>query len=66
MTDPESKSNVGRPPNDGETALSWIQIRVTSRRKAAYVHAAKGRKLSEWVFEHLDKAAGYNAAKEDP
>ena len=49
----------GRPPLDGEAAMSWIQLRTTQARKGAYVRAANGRKLSEWVFEHLDKAAGY-------
>ncbi len=26
-------------------------------RKNAYVRAAKPRKLTAWIFEHLDKAA---------
>jgi hypothetical protein len=29
-------------------------------RKNAYVKAAKPKKLTEWIFEHLDQAAGYS------
>ena len=65
MTGDQSKPGSGRPPNDGEAALSWIQLRVTTKRKNAYVRAANKRKLSEWVFEHLDQAAGYNPSTED-
>jgi len=50
---------VGRPPRDGEAAVGHIHIRTTLARKIAYVRAAQPRKLTEWVFEHLDKAAGY-------
>lgn len=34
-------------------------MRVTMARKNAYVRAAKPRKLTEWIFEQLDKASGY-------
>jgi hypothetical protein len=50
----------GRPPIAGQTADAQIQLRTTMARKNAYVQAAKPRKLTEWIFSHLDKAAGYN------
>jgi hypothetical protein len=49
----------GRPPIAGETATGQIQLRTTMARKSAYVRAAKPKKLTEWIFRHLDKAAGY-------
>lgn len=49
----------GQPPIDGEAAKAQIQLRCTMRRKNAYVRAAKPGKLSEWIFEQLDKASGY-------
>jgi hypothetical protein len=55
----------GRPPlPKGTAATSQIQLRVQTKRKAAYVRAAnkKGQTLAEWCFEHLDAASGY----EDP
>ena len=55
----------GRPPlPKGTAASSQIQLRVQTKRKAAYVRAAnkKGQTLAEWCFEHLDAASGY----EDP
>jgi len=55
----EDKRHRGRPPQDGAAAKGWIQLRVTMTRKNAYVRAAKPRKLTEWIFSILDKAAGY-------
>lgn len=52
----------GRPPlPKGTAATSQIQLRVQTKRKAAYVRAAnkKGQTLAEWCFEHLDAASGY-------
>ena len=49
----------GQPPKDGVPAIGQIQLRVTMARKNAYVRAAKPRKLTAWIFEHLDKAASY-------
>lgn len=50
----------GRPPfPPGERAASQIQLRVTAKRKAAYVRAAQPGTLASWCFEHLDKAAEY-------
>lgn len=50
---------VGRPARDGQAATGQIQLLVTMKRKNAYVRAAKPKKLSEWIFEHLDKASGF-------
>jgi hypothetical protein len=55
----KNDSKAGRPPLDGEAATGQIQLRVTMARKNAYVRAAKPKKLSEWIFENLDKAAKY-------
>ena len=49
----------GRPPIAGEAATGQIQLRTTMDRKNAYVKAAKPKKLTAWIFENLDKAAGY-------
>lgn len=49
----------GRPPKDNESATGKIQLRVTMARKNAYVLAARPKKLTEWIFAQLDKAAGY-------
>lgn len=52
----------GRPPlPKGTAATSQIQLRVQTKRKAAYVRAAKGMTLAEWCFKHLDAASGYQA-----
>jgi uncharacterized protein (DUF1778 family) len=52
----------GRPPAEGETASGHIQARTTMSRKNAYVRAAQARKmkLTEWIFDCCDKAAGYS------
>ena len=57
---PENK--MGRPPLPrGEAADSQIQLRVTRKRKAAYVRAAskKGQTLAAWCFEGLDRQSGF-------
>lgn len=59
----EKTSSRGRPPlPDSERADSQIQLRVTRRRKAAYVRAAnkQGLTLAAWTFENLDRAAGHS------
>ena len=53
---------AGRPLNDSAPASGHIHLRVTMARKNAYVHAAKKKKLTAWIFAQLDKAAGYAAA----
>lgn len=53
----------GRPPlSDSERADSQIQLRVTRRRKSAYVRAANRAKqtLVGWAFAHLDRASGHS------
>ena len=49
----------GRPPKEGTPAAGQIQIRTTLDRKNAYVRAARPKKLTEWIFENLDRASGY-------
>jgi len=46
-----------KPPS--ERASHWLQVRVTKTQKGEWVRASRerGQKLSEWVCEHLDKAA---------
>jgi hypothetical protein len=58
------KTPFGRPPLDGEAATGHIHLRTTLRRKSAYVRAAKPRKLTGWIFEQLDRAAGYEPQKD--
>jgi hypothetical protein len=52
-----------KPPHPGrptaDPAIEHIHFRVSSARKAAYLRAAEPAKLSEWMFEHLDREAGY-------
>lgn len=59
------ESKRGRPTKEGEPATGQIQLRTTMERKNAYVRAAKPRKLTEWIFEHLDKAAGYTPTQRE-
>lgn len=62
MTQPP---HPGRPPKDGKAATGQIQLRVTMTRKNAYVRAARPKKLTAWIFEHLDRAAGYKPLTTD-
>lgn len=56
-----TRNPVGRPTKAPDAAAtSWVQIRVTRRRKAAWVRAAAPGKLSQWVTEQLDKAASFD------
>lgn len=59
MSAPKSNLKRGQPPKDGVRADAQIQLRTTLARKNAYVKAAKPRKLTEWIFEKLDKESGY-------
>ncbi len=65
MMKSEPNKSAGRPPQDGEAAKGWIQLRVTMARKNAYVRAAKPAKLTAWIFGHLDKAAKYEPTEQD-
>ncbi len=38
---------------------SLLVVRLTRKRKGAYVRAARPGPLAPWVQHHLDKAAGY-------
>jgi len=40
------------------TKSSRLEIRCTPQEKAIWVHAAKGKKLAEWVTDALNEAAG--------
>jgi hypothetical protein len=58
-----SHQKLGRPPLPAsERADSQIQLRVTRKRKGAYVRAASRKKqtLAAWCFESLDKESGYS------
>lgn len=50
-------------PEDAR-ASSHIHLRVSRKRKAAYVHAAQPGTLADWCFTNLDKAAGYDSSEE--
>jgi hypothetical protein len=53
---------IGRPPLPAsERADSQIQLRVTRKRKTAYVRAASKKKqtLAAWCFEVLDRQSGF-------
>ena len=55
-------TKIGRPTLPAsERADSQIQLRVTRKRKGAYVRDASKKKqtLSAWCFEALDKESGY-------
>lgn len=65
----EQKRPAHRPPlaDREKVASSHIHLRVTRKRKAAYVSAAQKKKdqtLADWCFSHLDKASGYK--EEEP
>lgn len=62
MPDAENTPSRGRPPlPDSERADSQIQLRVTRKRKGAYVRAAnKGKQtLAAWMFRVCDAASGH-------
>lgn len=63
MSDPDRPRRGQPPKTDDERAASQIQLRVTRRRKGAYVSAAqaKGLTLSAWMLGLCDeesRAAG--------
>ena len=54
---------TGRPPlPPEERADSQIQLRVSRRRKSAYVRAASKTRqtLAAWCFAALDRESGYD------
>ena len=55
----------GRPPlPDAQRAGSEIQLRVTRKRKAAYVRAARPGPLAAWMFAVCDAASGFKDGRE--
>ena len=62
IRNPQSAMPRGRPPVPANMrADSQIQLRVTRRRKTAYVrHANQGQEtLAGMIFRVVDKASGY-------
>lgn len=66
MNNDEEPRGRGRPPIAGETAGAHIHIRTTLKRKLAYMKAARPRKLTDWITDKLDAAAGYDSKQETP
>lgn len=62
----ETERGRGRPPIAGETAGAHIHIRTTLKRKLAYMKAARPRKLTDWITDKLDAAAGYQGENTSP
>jgi len=67
-------SKRGRPPlPEGEAATEQIQLRVQPARRKAYMLAKlraspdpkKPISLVKWIFNELDRAAGYEASARD-
>lgn len=56
----------GRPLRNDVAATGHVHIRTTLSRKAAWVRAAKPRKLAEWMTENLDRAAKYEPHQDFP
>lgn len=63
MPAPTGNKNSQR---EDQPAVSWLQVRLTARRKARYVKAAKRNhpNLATWVKETLDAAAQRAGVKE--
>jgi len=56
---PENNTNAQR---GAEPAEAFLSMRITSRRKSAYVkaaHKSPQKKLVDWATHHLDAAAGH-------
>jgi len=49
-----TNAQQGDTPKD-----TLLVVRLTRKRKAAYVRAAHPGPLAPWVEKHLDRAAGY-------
>ena len=59
MSAPENNTNAQKGPDPADTFLA---MRITSRRKAAYVkaaHRSPQKKLVDWAQHHLDTASNY-------
>lgn len=53
---PAPKNNQNASKDAGDKADGFLHIRCKRSDKAAWVHAANGQKLSEWVIETLNKS----------
>ncbi len=56
MSAPPNNTNAQQGEQPKESLLA---IRVTRKRKGAYIRAARPGPLAPWVQHHLDKAADY-------
>jgi hypothetical protein len=56
MSAPNNNTNAqhGDQPKD-----SFLVVRVTRKRKGAYIRAARPGPLAPWVQHHLDRASKY-------
>jgi hypothetical protein len=64
MTPPTT--NQGRPSLPrAAVAETQIQLRVSRKRKAAYVRAAQPGTLASFCFRNLDKASNYKPHPEE-
>lgn len=57
MPAPYNNTNAQKPEDEAKTSL--LAVRLTRKRKGAYIRAARPGPLAPWVQHHLDKAAGY-------
>ncbi len=59
MSAPKNNTNAQK---GAEPAEAFLAMRITTRRKSAYVkaaHKSPQKKLVDWATHHLDRAAGY-------
>ena len=59
MSAPNHNTNAQK---GAEPAEAFLSMRITSRRKSAYVkaaHRSQQKKLVDWATHHLDTAANY-------
>jgi hypothetical protein len=63
-----SAANKPNAQKGATPAESWLQMRITRPRKAAYVRTASrgGEKLTAWAQRHLDRAADYTEQEQPP
>ena len=64
---PFEPNNQTAAKTPGQTLSAQLQCRVHPREKSAWVRAARPGKLSDWVRETLNTAAGHRPEPtEDP
>ena len=57
-----SLENNTNAQKGAEPAIAFLSMRITTRRKSAYVkaaHKSAQKKLVDWATHHLDAAAGH-------